>query len=76
MPRLPRILGQVVTRALERLGFVEVRLRGSHVVLQISISKGSTVGSTVPLTQQPAIETLAGILRQAQVTPEEFMANL
>ena len=76
MPKLPRILGQVAIRALERLGFVEVRLRGRHVVLQISISEGSTVGCTVPLSQQLAIKTLVGILRQAQVTPEEFIANL
>lgn len=76
MPRLPRISGQEAIRALERLGFVQVRQRGSHVVLKKSISEGSTVGCTVPLSQQLAIGTLAGILRQAQVTPEEFIANL
>ena len=75
MPRLPRISGQVAIRALERLGFVQVRQRGSHVVLK-KLTPESTVGCTVPLTQQLAIGTLAGILRQAQVTPEEFIANL
>ena len=75
MPRLPRISGQEAIRALERLGFVQVRQRGSHVVLKKLMPDG-TVGCTVPLSQQLAIGTLAGILRQAQVTPEEFIANL
>ncbi len=75
MPRLPRISGQEAIRALERLGFVQVRQRGSHVVLR-KLTSESTVGCTVPLNQQLAIGTLASILRQAQVTSEEFIANL
>ena len=75
MPRLPRISGQEAIRALERLGFVQVRQRGSHVVLKKQTSEGA-VGCTVPLSRQLAIGTLSGILRQAQVTSEEFLENL
>ncbi len=75
MPRLPRISGQEAICALERLGFEQVRQKGSHVILKKFTSE-STVGCTVPLSQQLAVGTLAGIIRQAQVTPEEFIANI
>lgn len=75
MPRLPRISGLEAIRALERLGFEQVRQRGSHVVLRKQTPDGA-VGCTVPLSRQLAIGTLSGILRQAQVTPEEFLENL
>lgn len=75
MPRLPRISGQEAVQALERLGFEQVRQRGSHVVLRKQTSSGA-VGCTVPLSRQLAIGTLSGILRQAQVTLDEFMENL
>lgn len=75
MPRLPRISGQEVIRALERLGFVQVRQKGSHVALRKQTPEG-VFGCTVPLSRQLAIGTLSGILRQAKVTPEEFLENL
>jgi predicted RNA binding protein YcfA (HicA-like mRNA interferase family) len=34
MPKLPRVSGADAIRALEKLGFVQVRQRGSHVVLK------------------------------------------
>jgi predicted RNA binding protein YcfA (HicA-like mRNA interferase family) len=34
MPKLPRASGAEAIRALERLGFTQVRQRGSHVVLK------------------------------------------
>jgi predicted RNA binding protein YcfA (HicA-like mRNA interferase family) len=34
------------------------------------------VGCVVPLHRELAIGTLRGILRQARVTPDEFMENL
>ena len=35
MPRLPVVSGREVVRALERLGFAQVRQRGSHVTLAV-----------------------------------------
>ncbi len=75
MPRLPRLSGQDVVRALERLGFVQVRQRGSHVVLRKETA-GGAVGCAVPLHRELASGTLRGILRQACVTVEEFTENL
>ncbi|WP_250126628.1 type II toxin-antitoxin system HicA family toxin [Chroococcidiopsis sp. CCMEE 29] len=75
MPKLPRISGQEAIRALERLGVVQVRQRGSHVVLRKQTPDGA-MGCTVPLNRHLAITTLSGILRQAPITPEEFIENL
>ena len=75
MPKLHRVSGQEAVRALERLGFVQVRQRGSHVVLKKRTLEGE-VGCVVPLHRELALGTLRGVLRQAKVTPDEFMANL
>jgi len=75
MLKLRRVSGQEAIRALERLGFVQVRQRGSHVVLKRQTPEGE-VGCVIPLHRELAIGTLRGILRQARVTPEEFMENL
>lgn len=75
MPRLRRVSGQQAIRALERLGFVRARQRGSHVVLKRQSPEGE-IGCVVPLHTELAIGTLRGILKQAGVSPEEFMENL
>ena len=75
MPSLRRVSGVEAIRALERLGFVQVRQRGSHVVLKKQTAAGE-MGCVVPLHRELAIGTLRSILRQASVTPDEFMNNL
>ena len=75
MSRLRRVSGQETIAALKRLGFTEIRQRGSHVILK-KVSLAETVGCVVPLHKELAIGTLVGILRQAKVTPEEFMENI
>jgi predicted RNA binding protein YcfA (HicA-like mRNA interferase family) len=75
MPKLRRLSGQEAIRVLQRLGFTRVRQRGSHVVLKRQTPEGE-IGCVVPLHSELAIGTLRGILRQARVTPEEFMENL
>jgi predicted RNA binding protein YcfA (HicA-like mRNA interferase family) len=75
MPKLRRISGQEAVRALERLGFVQVRQRGSHVALKRQTPEGE-VGCVVPLHHELAIGTLRGILKQAHVTLDEFVRNL
>jgi predicted RNA binding protein YcfA (HicA-like mRNA interferase family) len=64
-----------VIRALEKLGFVQVRQRGSHVVLRKEVPEGA-VGCVVPLHRDLAIGTLRGILKQAGVPPDEFVDKL
>jgi predicted RNA binding protein YcfA (HicA-like mRNA interferase family) len=75
MPKLRRVSGVETIQALERLGFVQVRQRGSHVVLEQQTPEGE-IGCVVPLHRELAVGTLRGILRQAKVTPREFMENL
>ena len=75
MPKLRRVSGQQAVRALETLGFVQVRQRGSHVILKKHRPEGD-LGCTVPLHRELAIGTLRGILRQASLGPDEFMDAL
>jgi predicted RNA binding protein YcfA (HicA-like mRNA interferase family) len=75
VPSLRRMSGEEVINALERLGFVKVRQRGSHVILKKQTLEGD-IGCVVPLHHELAVGTLRGILRQARTTPEEFMKGL
>jgi len=75
MPSLRQVSGQDAVRALERLGFVQVRQRGSHVVLK-KVTPEGVVGCVVPLHPELVIGTLRGIVKQANISPDEFMANL
>lgn len=63
--------GAEVVRALETLGFIQKRQKGSHIVMR----RGS-VGCIVPLHRQIKIGTLTGIVRQAQLMPDEFLKAL
>jgi predicted RNA binding protein YcfA (HicA-like mRNA interferase family) len=69
------VSGREAIGALERLGFVQVRQRGSHVVLKRQTPEGE-IGCVVPLHRELAIGTLRGILKQARVTLEEFAENV
>jgi len=71
MPKLPRISGQIAIQALRRLGFEQVRQSGSHVVL-----RKDHKGCVVPLHKELKVGTLAGVLRQAGVSSEDFIAAL
>jgi predicted RNA binding protein YcfA (HicA-like mRNA interferase family) len=71
MPRLPRVSGAEVIRALAKLGFEQVRQRDSHVVL-----RRSDKGCVVPLHRELAIGTLRGVLKQAGLSAQEFLAQL
>lgn len=75
MPKLPRVSGAEAIRALQRLGFEQVRQRGSHVVLKRTDSNGVR-GCVVPVHPELATGTLRGILKQAGVSAEEFTKQL
>jgi predicted RNA binding protein YcfA (HicA-like mRNA interferase family) len=70
MPKLPVLSGADVVKMLERLGFEQIRQRGSHVVMR----RGS-VGTVVPLHKELKSKTLAGIIRQAGLTQDEFLGT-
>ena len=75
MPRLRRVSGRQAIRALEELGFEQAQQRGNHVILKKQTPDGE-VGCVVPLHRELAIGTLRGILKQAEVTVEEFVEAL
>ncbi|OGJ70321.1 hypothetical protein A3G69_04970 [Candidatus Peribacteria bacterium RIFCSPLOWO2_12_FULL_53_10] len=68
MPKLPRTSAEHIIRTLEAVGFKVVRQRGSHVVLR----RGDR-GCVVPMHKEVAVGTLRGLLRQADVSSEEFV---
>jgi len=71
MPKLPLLSGRAIVEALERLGFVQVRQRGSHVVM-----RRQERGCVVPLHREVKTGTLRGVLRQAQLSVEEFLDSV
>ena len=75
MPKLPRLSGAETIRILEKMDFVQVRQRGSHVVLKKSSPEGD-IGCVVPLHRELAVGTLRGILKQAHATIADFIEQL
>jgi predicted RNA binding protein YcfA (HicA-like mRNA interferase family) len=70
--KLPRdVSGPEAVKALRRLGFMVTRQDGSH----IRLSKGG-LHVTVPNHRTLLPKTLQSILRQANITVEEFVENL
>nr|WP_155450322.1 type II toxin-antitoxin system HicA family toxin [Allochromatium palmeri] len=68
---MPLVSGAEAVRALERLGFIVMRQRGSHLVLR----RGEAV-CVVPNHREIKQGTLVGILKQAGLAPEEFISAL
>jgi predicted RNA binding protein YcfA (HicA-like mRNA interferase family) len=56
---------------LQKLGFIVLRQRGSHVMM-----RRGAAGCVVPQHREIKIGTLAGLLKQAGVTAEEFIKAL
>jgi predicted RNA binding protein YcfA (HicA-like mRNA interferase family) len=75
VPELRRVSGEQAVKALERLGFVQVRQRGGHVIMKKTAFEGS-IGCVVPMHRVIAIGTFRSVLRQARVLPEEFLGAL
>jgi predicted RNA binding protein YcfA (HicA-like mRNA interferase family) len=67
-PQLPVVSGSEAIRALGTIGFARVSQRGSHVKLRSAT--GRTV--IVPLHRELAPGTLRSILRQADLSADEF----
>lgn len=71
MPKLPRISSRECLSAFQKLGFSVVRQKGSHIVLRCGDR-----GCVVPNHKEIRIGTLSGILKQADVSVEEFIKAL
>ena len=58
MPKMPRVSSREAIRALERLGFEQVRQTGSHVVMKKKTEEGE-IGCVVPVHRELKIGTLS-----------------
>jgi predicted RNA binding protein YcfA (HicA-like mRNA interferase family) len=72
MTALPVISGADCVRALRRVGYIEVRRRGSHVRLACD----DRPFVTVPLHRTLDRGTLRSILRTCEIPVDEFIALL
>ena len=72
MPELPAIRPKRLVAALKRVGFYEVRQKGSHLQL-----KRGNLLVTVPIhSADLSPSLLRSILRQARISIEELLAVL
>mgnify|MGYP000927951194 CR=1 FL=1 len=70
MPKIPAITPKQIIKKLKKIGFADIRMKGSHVQLK----KGNLL-VTVPFHNGDLkAETLKSILRQAKMTIEELIA--
>jgi predicted RNA binding protein YcfA (HicA-like mRNA interferase family) len=71
MGRLRVLSGREVCRILAAHGFIEVRRRGSHIVMQQQ-SEAGTITVPVPDHRELATGTLLSIIRQSRVPRSLF----
>ncbi|MBI4285783.1 MAG: type II toxin-antitoxin system HicA family toxin [Chloroflexi bacterium] len=71
MTAIPSLSYRKVINALQRAGFVVVRQRGSHIRLQ-KRAKESVLKITVPAHSPIKKTTLAKIVKDADLTVDEF----
>jgi predicted RNA binding protein YcfA (HicA-like mRNA interferase family) len=71
MGRLRVLSGREVCRILQQHGFIEVRRRGSHVVMQRQTETGASP-SPFQITVRLAIGTLLSIIRQSGIARAQF----
>ena len=72
MPELRNLSGRNVCEILSRHGFVKVRQRGSHIVMQKK-EEGTTITVPVPDHDVILIGTLMSIIRQSGLVRSDFI---
>jgi predicted RNA binding protein YcfA (HicA-like mRNA interferase family) len=70
--KLPLLSGRQVVKTLERLGFVEVHRKGSHI--KMKHQDGRMI--VFPFHDEVDRFTLKGALRDAEIDLEEFLKNV
>ena len=73
MSKLPVVSGSECIKALEKAGFAIVKQRGSHIVLVREDPRNTVI---VPNHKELDRGTLRAIIRQANLTVEEFIQLL
>ena len=72
MGKLRVLTGKQVCNILSQHGFVEVRQRGSHIIMQKRLTPNTTITVPVPNHAELRIGTLQSIIRQSGVSKSEF----
>ena len=74
-PKLQRVKPRELVRALKKAGFVEQRQRGSHLRMYREADQRLVI---VPMHKGKDVPTgtLRGILREADISPNEFLQLL
>jgi predicted RNA binding protein YcfA (HicA-like mRNA interferase family) len=73
--RLLRLSGREARAILERHGFVLVRQRGSHMILQLRKPDGGTITVPIPDHRELKTGTLLGIIDQSALPRALFEAS-
>ncbi|MBI3737115.1 type II toxin-antitoxin system HicA family toxin [Candidatus Sumerlaeota bacterium] len=78
MSKLPQVSGAELIRALEKIGFVATRQRGSHVQLRKLDSNGKVTTFPVPVHAGRSLKagTLRGIMRKANLETDDLLELL
>lgn len=74
MARLPVLKPREIARVLEKLGFIEVRQRGSHKQYRHADGRGTTIPFHGSRDLSPFL--LRQIIKDIRLTPEEFLREL
>ncbi len=74
MTRLPSLTGDEITAALQTIGFVVVRVRGSHHILRHSDGRVTVVPIHAGETVGPGL--FSKILADCELTRDEFAGLL
>lgn len=70
MPKLPILRPKELVRSLKKLGFIEHRQKGSHLIMINEIRNKQLV---IPIHNKPLKKgTLAAILRQGEIKIEDL----
>uniref|UniRef100_B8HN44 YcfA family protein n=1 Tax=Cyanothece sp. (strain PCC 7425 / ATCC 29141) TaxID=395961 RepID=B8HN44_CYAP4 len=71
MSKLPVVSGAECIKALEKIGFIVQRQKGSHIVL---LRSDPVAQLTIPNHRTIAKGTLRNIIKQAGLTVDEFIS--
>jgi predicted RNA binding protein YcfA (HicA-like mRNA interferase family) len=75
MPNINNLSGKDVIKTLELFGFMQIRQKGSHIILKKKTPSGE-IGCVVPNHKDLALGTIKGILRQAKIQIDDFINKL
>lgn len=73
MPKLPILSGKETIKILSKIGFVHVRTRGSHAILNKEDKLKGKITIPVPLHTELAKGTLKSIMNQAGLELKDLL---